>query len=524
MKFSRLSAVSVMAVAMSCALTACSSGDDASTGKSASATSQAGSQAAKIAMPTPEDLNAVLNLAADPNAPIEQRTQTVQNGESASDLFPVMTKLRDESHAQFQVVNPILPGYSPNSVLAKVNLVLPDKEPQAADNVEFVYENGKWKLAQSWACTLIEYTVPDQAPPMCSKDKGSAAPAPAPKPEPTPAPTPAPATPAAPAAKVNAGKKLPYVTPLVRKLADKHGIDLTTVTGTGIGGRIRKQDVLAAAAAAQAPAAAEAPATQAPAEPTGPRANWSTKSVDPAKAELIGTTQKVNRIREITAAKMVEALQLSAQLTHLQEVDMTRIADLRKQSKPQFQAKHGVNLTYLPFFVKAVVEALVSHPNVNASYNAETKEMTYHEDVNVAIAVDTPRGLLTPVIHKAQELTLPQIAQAIADLADRARNNKLKPTELFGATFTITNIGSEGALSDTPILVPPQAGILGTAAIQKRPVVVSVDGADAIAIRQMCYMPFTYDHQVVDGADAGRFTATIKDRLETGNFAADLDL
>ena len=353
-----------------------------------------------------------------------------------------------------------------------------------------------------------------------------AASAPAPKPEPTPAPAPAtPAAPAAPAAKPNSGKKLPYVTPLVRKLADKHGIDLTTVTGTGIGGRIRKQDVLAAAAAAQTPAAAaEAPAAQAPAEPTGPRANWSTKSVDPAKAELIGTTQKVNRIREITAAKMVEALQLSAQLTHLQEVDMTRIADLRKQSKPQFQAKHGVNLTYLPFFVKAVVEALVSHPNVNASYNAETKEMTYHEDVNVAIAVDTPRGLLTPVIHKAQELTLPQIAQAIADLADRARNNKLKPNELFGATFTITNIGSEGALSDTPILVPPQAGILGTAAIQKRPVVVSVDGADAIAIRQMCYMPFTYDHQVVDGADAGRFTATIKDRLETGNFAADLDL
>lgn len=350
-----------------------------------------------------------------------------------------------------------------------------------------------------------------------------AAPAPTPTPQPEPTPAPAPATPA-PAAKVNAGKKLPYVTPLVRKLADKHGIDLTTVTGTGIGGRIRKQDVLAAVAAAQAPAAAEAPAAQAPAEPTGPRANWSTKSVDPAKAELIGTTQKVNRIREITAAKMVEALQLSAQLTHLQEVDMTRIADLRKQAKPQFQAKHGVNLTYLPFFVKAVVEALVSHPNVNASYNSETKEMTYHEDVNVAIAVDTPRGLLTPVIHKAQELTLPQIAQAIADLADRARNNKLKPTELFGATFTITNIGSEGALSDTPILVPPQAGILGTAAIQKRPVVVSVDGADAIAIRQMCYMPFTYDHQVVDGADAGRFTATIKDRLETGNFAADLDL
>ena len=336
-------------------------------------------------------------------------------------------------------------------------------------------------------------------------------PAPAPKAEPTPTPAPA----AASTPKHSKNDNVPYVTPLVRKLAEKHGIDLSTVTGTGIGGRIRKQDVLAAAAGETAPAAATT---------DDPRANWSTKSVDPAKASLIGTTVKVNRIREITAAKMVEALQISAQLTHLQEVDMTKVAELRKKVKPEFQAKYGVNLTYLPFFVKATVEALVSHPNVNASYNAETKEMTYHTDVNIAIAVDTERGLLTPIIHKAQELTLPQIAQAIVDLADRARNNKLKPNDLVGATFTITNIGSEGALSDTPILVPPQAGILGTAAIQKRPVVVTEDGVDAISIRQMCYIPFTYDHQVVDGADAGRFTATIKDRLETGNFAADLDL
>ena len=211
-KFSRLSAVSVMAVAMSCVLTACSGGDESSPGKSASATSQPGSQSAKIAMPTPEDLNAVLNLAADPNAPIEQRTQTVQNGESASDLFPVMTRLRDESHAQFQVVNPILPGYSPNSVLAKVNLVLPDKEPQAADNVEFVYENGKWKLAQSWACTLIEYTVPDQAPPMCSKDKGPEAPAPA-APAPAESNAPAPEAPAAPAAPAAANNNAPAPAP-----------------------------------------------------------------------------------------------------------------------------------------------------------------------------------------------------------------------------------------------------------------------------------------------------------------------
>ncbi|MEY8577344.1 2-oxoglutarate dehydrogenase, E2 component, dihydrolipoamide succinyltransferase [Corynebacteriaceae bacterium 6-324] len=317
-------------------------------------------------------------------------------------------------------------------------------------------------------------------------------------------------------AKVNSGDNVPYVTPLVRKLADKHGIDLNTIEGTGVGGRIRKQDVLAAANG-------EAPASES-AAPAGERANWSTKSVDPEKQELIGTTTKVNRIREITATKMVESLQITAQLTHVQEVDMTTVAALRKKAKPAFVDKYNANLSFLPIIVKATVEALVSHPNVNASYNPETKEMTYHSDVNVAIAVDTPRGLLTPVIHKAQELTLPEIAQAIADLADRARNNKLKPNDLTGATFTVTNIGSEGALLDTPVLVPPQAGILGTAVIEKRPVVITEDGQDAIAIRQMCYLPFTYDHQVVDGADAGRFITTIKDRLETGNFESDLAL
>ena len=317
-------------------------------------------------------------------------------------------------------------------------------------------------------------------------------------------------------AKVNSGDNVPYVTPLVRKLADKHGIDLNTIEGTGVGGRIRKQDVLAAANG-------EAPASES-AAPAGERANWSTKSVDPEKQELIGTTTKVNRIREITATKMVESLQITAQLTHVQEVDMTTVAALRKKAKPAFVDKYNANLSFLPIIVKATVEALVSHPNVNASYNPETKEMTYHSDVNVAIAVDTPRGLLTPVIHKAQELTLPEIAQTIADLADRARNNKLKPNDLTGATFTVTNIGSEGALLDTPVLVPPQAGILGTAVIEKRPVVITEDGQDAIAIRQMCYLPFTYDHQVVDGADAGRFITTIKDRLETGNFESDLAL
>ena len=324
-------------------------------------------------------------------------------------------------------------------------------------------------------------------------------------------------------AKKNSGK-VPYVTPLVRKLADKHGVDLSSLEGTGVGGRIRKQDVMAAVEGSSADSSAHDSAQSSEKDAKKAGSNWSTKSVDPEKAELRGTTQKVNRIRQITAEKMVEALQISAQLTHVQEIDMTAVSNLRKANKQAFADKHGSKLTFLPFFVKATVEALVSHPNVNASYNAEKKEMTYHADVNVAIAVDTPKGLLTPVIKKAQDKSLPEIAAEIIDLADRARNNKLKPNDLTGATFTVTNIGSEGALLDTPILVPPQAGILGTAVIEKRPVVVTEDGQDAIAIRQMCYLPFTYDHQVVDGADAGRFITTIKDRLETADFEADLDL
>ena len=327
-------------------------------------------------------------------------------------------------------------------------------------------------------------------------------------------------------AKVNNGGNVPYVTPLVRKLADKHGVDLNAIEGTGVGGRIRKQDVLAAAegGTTEAASASSSATEEQTEEPKGARANWSTKSVDPAKAELIGTTQRVNRIREITAAKMVESLQTTAQLTHVQEVDVTRVAELRKKVKPAFVEKHGANITYLAFFIKATAEALVSHPNVNASYDADAKEITYHEDVNIGIAVDTPQGLLVPVIKKAQDMNLAEIAKAIADLADRARNKKLRPDDLSGATFTVTNIGSEGALLDTPVLTPPQAGILGTAAIEKRPVIVTEDGIDSIAIRQMCYLPFTYDHQLIDGADAGRFVTTIKDRIEQGDFEADLDV
>ena len=310
---------------------------------------------------------------------------------------------------------------------------------------------------------------------------------------------------------------LPYVTPLVRKLAEKHGVDLASVEGTGVGGRIRKQDILAAAEGTSASGSSAKSAS-----PAGPRA--SSYKVDPAKQELRGTVKKVSRIREITAKTTLDSLHAAAQLTQVHEVDMTRVAELRKANKQAFADKHGVNLTYLPFFAKAAVEALISHPNVNASYNAKTKEMTYHEQVNLGIAVDTEAGLLSPVIHNAQDMSLPELAKAIVDIADRARNKKLKPNDLSGGTFTITNIGSEGALTDTPILVPPQAAMIGTGAIVKRPVVLSEDEGEAIAIRQMVFLPMTYDHQVIDGADAGRFMSTLRDRLENSDFTEDLEL
>ncbi|MFW0787439.1 2-oxoglutarate dehydrogenase, E2 component, dihydrolipoamide succinyltransferase [Gordonia sp. CPCC 206044] len=349
-------------------------------------------------------------------------------------------------------------------------------------------------------------------------------PAPTPEPTPTPEPEPARAQPApAPAAKPEPTtvESTPYVTPLVRKLAAENNIDLNTLKGTGVGGRIRKQDVLAAAEAAKAPAPAAspaaAPAAQAPAA--------SAPEIKPELAALRGTTQKINRIRQITAKKTRESLQTSAQLTQVFEVDMSRIVSLRKQAKESFKASEGVNLTFLPFIAKAVVEALKAHPNINASIDEDRKEITYYDKVHLGIAVDTEQGLLSPVIHNADDLSIAGLARAIADIAARARSNGLKPDELAGGTFTITNIGSQGALFDTPILVPPQSSMLGTGAIVKRPVVITDDdGSESIAVRSMSYLPLTYDHRLIDGADAGRFLTTIKKRLESGAFAADLGL
>ena len=304
-----------------------------------------------------------------------------------------------------------------------------------------------------------------------------------------------------------------YVTPLVRKLASELGVNLAQVTGTGIGGRIRREDVESLARPA-ASVAASAPLASAPSAPRP-----SVVAVSP----LRGTTVTMSRLRKVIAARMVESLQVSAQLTTVIEVDVTKIARLRDRSKASFEAREGVKLSFLPFFAVAVCEALKQHPVLNSS--VEGDQITYHGAEHLGIAVDTERGLLVPVIANAGDLNMGGIARKIADLAARTRDNKVTPDELGGGTFTLTNTGSRGALFDTPIINQPQVAILGLGAIVKRPMVVrGEDGGETIAIRSMVYLGLSYDHRVVDGADAARFLVTLKERLEGGAFESDLGL
>ncbi len=306
-----------------------------------------------------------------------------------------------------------------------------------------------------------------------------------------------------------------YVTPLVRKLAAEYAVNLADVTGTGVGGRIRKQDVLEAAKlvaqkAAAAPAASSAGAASATASAPSP---------------LRGRVEKMSRLRKVIAERMVESLHVSAQLTTVTEVDVTAIDILRRRAKQDFVAREGVNLSYLPFFAKAAVEALKVHPSLNANIDSAAGTVTYHDVENLGVAVDTERGLLVPVIQRAGDLNIAGLAKRISEVAERTRNNKITPDELSGGTFTLTNTGSRGALFDTPIINQPQVAILGTGAVVKRPMVITdAAGADAIAIRSMVYLALTYDHRLVDGADAARFLITIKERLEEGAFEADLGL
>ena len=323
----------------------------------------------------------------------------------------------------------------------------------------------------------------------------------------------APVTPVVPAAPVALDDS--YVTPIVRQFAKEQGVNLASVKGTGVGGRIRKEDVLAAAKPAPVAAASAAPAA--------PAASAPKASAPVAVSPLRGTTVTMSRLRKVIAARMVESLQVSAQLTTVVEVDVTKIARLRDKAKAAFAAREGVNLTFLPFFAVAVCEALKQHPVLNSSVDGD--QVTYHGAEHLGIAVDTERGLLVPVVRDAGDLNIGALSRKISDVAARTRDNKISPDELGGGTFTITNTGSRGALFDTPIINQPQVAILGIGSVVKRPMVIKgADGGENIAIRSMVYLALSYDHRIVDGADAARFLVTLKERLEEGSFESDLGL
>ncbi|MGW9142467.1 2-oxoglutarate dehydrogenase, E2 component, dihydrolipoamide succinyltransferase [Streptomyces rochei] len=366
-----------------------------------------------------------------------------------------------------------------------------------------------------------QQAAPAQQAPAAPAPQAPSAPAPqqqtAPAPDPAPsapAPAPAPAaTPAAPAAAqpVDDGD---YVTPLVRKLAAENGVDLSTVKGTGVGGRIRKQDVIAAAEAAKAAAPAPAAAPAAPAK----------KAPSLEASPLRGQTVKMPRIRKVIGDNMVKALHEQAQLSSVVEVDVTRLMKLRARAKDAFAAREGVKLSPMPFFVKAAAQALKAHAPINAKINEAEGTITYFDTENIGIAVDSEKGLMTPVIKNAGDLNLAGIAKATADLAGKVRASKISPDELAGATFTISNTGSRGALFDTIIVPPGQVAILGIGATVKRPAVIETEDGPVIGVRDMTYLTLSYDHRLVDGADAARYLTAVKAILEAGEFEVELGL
>ncbi|MFC4030255.1 2-oxoglutarate dehydrogenase, E2 component, dihydrolipoamide succinyltransferase [Streptomyces polygonati] len=359
--------------------------------------------------------------------------------------------------------------------------------------------------------------APAAPAPQAPAPQPKAAPAPAPAaqaPAPAPTPTPAAQAPAAPAPSATApSDEGAYVTPLVRKLAAENGVSLGSVRGTGVGGRIRKQDVLAAAEAAKAAAAA----------PAAPAAATERKAA-PAVSPLRGQTVKMTRMRKVIGENMMKALHSQAQLTTVVEVDITRIMRLRNQAKDAFFSREGVKLSPMPFFVKAAAQALKAHPAINARINVDEGTITYFDSENIGIAVDSERGLMTPVIKGAGDLNIAGIAKKTAELAGNVRASKITPDDLAGATFTISNTGSRGALFDTVIVPPNQAAILGIGATVKRPVVVETPEGTVIGIRDMTYLALSYDHQLVDGADAARYLTAVKEILEAGEFEVELGL
>jgi 2-oxoglutarate dehydrogenase E2 component (dihydrolipoamide succinyltransferase) len=395
--------------------------------------------------------------------------------------------------------------------------------PAPAETAPAPTEAAPAEAEQAQAAPAPAQAEPAQAAPPAAAPAAAPQAAPAP-----PAAAPAAAQPAAPAEAPGEepaeGEPGGYVTPLVRKLAAEHGVQLAALKGTGVGGRIRKQDVLDAAEqqqkAAEPAAQPSAPAAQAP----GARAP-SAPAPAATPSPLRGRTEKLSRMRSIIAKRMVEALQTAAQLTTVVEVDVTRIARLRQEAKADFQARHGVKLSFLPFFALAAVEALRIHPQVNASIDTDAGTVTYHDAEHLGLAVDTERGLMLPVIHNAGDLNLAGLARRIADIAERTRAGKVTPDEVSGATFTLTNTGSRGALFDTPIVPLPQVAMLGTGAVVKRAVVVDdAHLGEIIVPRSMVYLALSYDHRLVDGADAARFLGTVKERLQGASFETELGL
>ena len=310
-----------------------------------------------------------------------------------------------------------------------------------------------------------------------------------------------------------------FTTPIVRKLAKEQGVDLSQIKGTGVNGRVRKDDVLNVAKSNGAPT------TQSPSPVATTPPPVANTSAPVAQESVLGKVEQTSRLRRVIAERMVKSLHISAQLTSVIEVDVTKISGLRNKVKDSFVAREGVKLSYLPFFAKVSIESLNEFPIVNATISEDASQITYSDAVHLAVAVDTPRGLLVPVIRNAGDLTIAGLARKIQDVANRTRDNKVTPDELSGGTFTLTNTGSRGALFDTPIINQPQVAILGTGAVVKKPVVVKgEDGSDQIAIRQMVYLALTYDHRIVDGADAARFLSSMKLRLEEANFESELGL
>jgi pyruvate dehydrogenase E2 component (dihydrolipoamide acetyltransferase) len=421
------------------------------------------------------------------------------------------------------------PGYAPPPPADQAPTYAP---PPAADQVPGYAPPPAYGQPPSYARPAAPSPAAEAAPPVLP-------------PSPLAPSAPLPATQAVPAADSQPSQQptplpgasdAPYVTPLVRKLAAEHAVNLDTVAGTGVGGRIRKQDVVDAArtqrearevqesqasAGPAVPAAGSAPtAGAAPAAPAAPGTSARPAVVPSA---LRGTTQRMSRPRQLIAQRMVESLHVSAQLTTVVEVDVTAIARLRERAKRDFEAREGVKLSFLPFFAQAAVEALKVHPKLNALIDGD--QVTYHDTEHLGVAVDTERGLMVPVIHNAGDLNIGGLARKIGDLAERTRSGRVGPDELAGGTFTLTNTGSRGALFDTPILNQPQVAILGTGTVVKRPVVVEDPAlGEVIAVRSMVYLALTYDHRLVDGADAARFLTTVKNRLEEGSFEAELGL